>query len=58
MCTFYIVTHLNIMSTIAGVHVNLLKICEADRLVSYLPLAHILERVAEMAFIQGMYLLI
>lgn len=45
-------THLNIVSTVAGVHCNLMRINETDRLVSYLPLAHILERVAEMAFLQ------
>ena len=46
-------THLNIVSTIAGVHANfLLELNESDRVVSYLPLAHILERVAEMAFLQ------
>ncbi|KAG2377360.1 hypothetical protein C9374_009271 [Naegleria lovaniensis] len=45
-------THLNIVSTVAGVHCNLMRINETDRVVSYLPLAHILERVAEMAFLQ------
>ncbi len=47
-----ILTHLNIVSTISGVIGNLIHISEQDRVISYLPLAHILERVAEMAFIQ------
>jgi long-chain acyl-CoA synthetase len=45
-------THMNIIACITGVVHSLFWLNENDSLLSYLPLAHILERVAEMAFFQ------
>jgi long-chain acyl-CoA synthetase len=45
-------THMNVIACITGVVHSLFYLNENDVLLSYLPLAHILERVAEMAFFQ------
>ncbi|KAL0482101.1 long-chain acyl-CoA synthetase [Acrasis kona] len=46
-------SHMNIIACITGVLHQLFEITNTDVLLSYLPLAHILERVAEMAFFQS-----
>ncbi len=45
-------THYNVIGAISGVASNFFQISEEDVLISYLPLAHILERAAELMFLQ------
>jgi len=45
-------THYNVVGAMSGVAGNFFQISEEDVLISYLPLAHILERVAELMFLQ------
>jgi long-chain acyl-CoA synthetase len=45
-------THTNVIAAISGVSHTLLSVTDQDVLISYLPLAHILERVAELLFFQ------
>lgn len=43
------ITHANLMATVGGI-IYEIEITKDDRLLSYLPLAHILERAAETSF--------
>jgi long-chain acyl-CoA synthetase len=43
------ITHANLMATVGGI-IHEIEITKDDRLLSYLPLAHILERAAETSF--------
>jgi long-chain acyl-CoA synthetase len=46
-------THRNIIAAVSGVTLTLMTITDQDVLISYLPLAHILERAAELVFFQN-----
>lgn len=45
-------THYNVLAAVCGAATNFFELNDRDVILSYLPLAHILERVAELLFLQ------